>query len=41
MDIYTYILARRKQMFSHNKDKSVLTQLNINKLIENYKILVK
>mgnify|MGYP000869579210 CR=1 FL=1 len=32
--VYTYLLARRKQLLSHNKDKSVLTLLDINKLIE-------
>jgi len=32
--VYTHLLARRKQLITHNKDESVLTQLNINKLIE-------
>jgi chloride channel protein, CIC family len=32
--VYTHLLARRKQLLSHNKDKSVLTLLNIKKLIE-------
>ncbi len=32
--VYTALLAKRKQLLSHNKDASVLTMLNINKLIE-------
>jgi chloride channel protein, CIC family len=32
--VYTYLLARRKQLITHNKDKSVLTILQIKKLIE-------
>ncbi|MFO7869147.1 MAG: chloride channel protein [Bacteroidales bacterium] len=32
--VYTYLLARRKQLLTHNKDRSVLTLLNIKKLIE-------
>lgn len=32
--VYTHLLARRKQLLSHNKDKTVLTLLNIKKLIE-------
>jgi CIC family chloride channel protein len=32
--VYTYQLARRGQLFTHDKDKVVLSIMNINKLIE-------
>nr|HPH16456.1 CBS domain-containing protein [Bacteroidales bacterium] len=32
--VYTYLLAKRKQLITHNKDQSVLTLLQIKKLIE-------
>ncbi len=32
--VYTYLLIKRKQLLTHNNDKSVLTLLNIKKLIE-------
>ncbi len=32
--VYTYMLAKRKELLTHDKDASVLTLLNINKLIE-------
>ena len=32
--VYTYMLAKRKELLTHDKDASVLTLLDINKLIE-------
>ena len=32
--VYTYMLAKRKELLTHDKDQSVLTLLDINKLIE-------
>lgn len=32
--VYTYLLAKRKELLTHDKDQSVLTLLDINKLIE-------
>ena len=32
--VYTYMLAQRKELLTHDKDQSVLTLLDINKLIE-------
>jgi len=32
--VYTYILAKRKELLTHDKDQSVLTLMDINKLIE-------
>ena len=32
--VYTYMLAKRKELFTHDKDATVLTLLDINKLIE-------
>jgi len=32
--VYTYLLARRGELFTHDKDKVVLSMLKVNKLIE-------
>lgn len=32
--VYTYVLAKKKELLTHDKDKSVLTLLDINSLIE-------